>query len=143
MRSADFQLRIAAPTLDSVADGLARLEAWAMASGVRFERRRELLVVYDELATNVAKHAAQARELVVRARRGARGDVTLVIEDDGAAFDPLAREAAATDRPLEEREPGGLGVLLVRELASKVSYRREGGRNQVEVELGTGAGTAC
>ena len=34
MRSADFQLRTA-PTLDAVADGLERLEAWAMAAGVR------------------------------------------------------------------------------------------------------------
>jgi anti-sigma regulatory factor (Ser/Thr protein kinase) len=108
-----------------------------MAAGVRFERRRELLVVYDELATNVAKHAAEARELVVGARRGADGEVTLTVEDDGAWFDPFAREPAATDRPLEEREPGGLGVLLVRELATRVAYRRAAGRNRVEVVLGT------
>jgi anti-sigma regulatory factor (Ser/Thr protein kinase) len=136
VKAAEFHLQLTAPTLHSVADGLERLEAWAMATGVRFERRRELLVVYDELATNVAKYATQACELVVRARRSAHGAVTLVVEDDGAAFDPFAREAAATDRPLEEREPGGLGVLLVRELATSVSYRRADGRNRVEVELG-------
>ena len=35
----------------------------------------------------------------------------------------------------ELREPGGLGVHLVRRLAARADYRRVDGRNRVEVEL--------
>ena len=136
MRPGAFALRLRAPTLAAVAGGLERLEAWALEAGVRFERRRDLLVVYDELATNVAKYATAASELVVSARRLAGGGVAVAFEDDGAAFDPFARAAVAVDLPLAEREPGGLGVHIVRELATRVSYLRRDGRNRVEVELG-------
>lgn len=143
MSPESFEARLVPPSLEAVAAGLERLEAWAMAAGVRFERRRELLVVYDELTTNVVKHAPEASELVVSARRLEHGGVAVTFEDDGAPFDPLAREGPAVDRPLAEREPGGLGVRIVRELATRISYRRERGRNRVEVELGVRAGAPC
>jgi serine/threonine-protein kinase RsbW len=132
---ADFGESLAGPTLDGVAGLLGRLEEWAIARRVRFEQRRELLLIGDELVSNVAKYSDGASELRVEARRGAAGGVVFVVEDDGAPFDPFAQEAPATDQPLEERVPGGLGLFLVREIAVRVDYRRAAGRNRVEIEI--------
>jgi anti-sigma regulatory factor (Ser/Thr protein kinase) len=132
---ADFRLRIGEPSLAEVAAAAERLERWALAARIRFEPRRQLLLVFDELATNVAKHAEGARELAIGAQRTPSGGVRLELEDDGIAFDPFARPDPDTTLPLELREPGGLGVHLVRRLAARADYRRVDGRNRVEVEL--------
>lgn len=53
------------------------------------------------------------------------------IEDDCAAFDPLA--AAANDPKRSPRDPsvGGLGLYFVRSLMSEVTYTRVDGRNRL------------
>ncbi len=135
MSPAGFRETLSSPSLESVAELLARLESWAISQRVRFERRRELLLVGDELATNVAKYSEGATELRVAARQDGAGGTVLVVEDDGAPFDPFAQEAPQTGLALEDRVPGGLGLLLVRQLAAHVDYRRVEGRNRVEVVL--------
>lgn len=56
-------------------------------------------------------------------------ELTFVLQDQGVAFDPLAQPEADTTLPLEERQPGGLGILLVREIMDDVGYQRLAGRN--------------
>jgi anti-sigma regulatory factor (Ser/Thr protein kinase) len=63
------------------------------------------------------------------------GAILLRIVDAGIPYDPTARPDAAVDAPLEERGVGGLGVHLVRRLATSMRYRREEGRNVLEVSL--------
>ncbi len=62
----------------------------------------------------------------------------LVYADQAAAFDPFAAIATPADdpaTPLDGRRVGGLGRLLVRELAGHCGYRREGGRNVTRLEF--------
>ena len=55
--------------------------------------------------------------------------LTMTIADDGVPFDPLGAEAPDVDAPLEEREIGGLGIHLVRNLVDDASYHRRIDRN--------------
>ena len=57
------------------------------------------------------------------------------IADEGPPFDPLARPDPDTALDLDQREPGGLGILLIKSLASEVAYRREGDRNVLRIEM--------
>ena len=88
----------------------------------------------DEVFMNVVMHGTTAdgpsREVFVSLRHEG-SDVTMVMEDDGPAFDPLTLAAPDIDVPLEERELGGLGVFLVRELMDEVSYAHTGTHNQL------------
>jgi len=127
--------RIAPPELDGVAAVAAALDAWAERCGLAEERRRELLLVYDELASNVANHARRASALEIEARTLRSGAAVLVVRDDGAAFDPLARRRPRTDQALDERPIGGLGILLVRELAARAEYARRAGWNRLRIQL--------
>lgn len=131
-----FRRRLEPPTIEGVAEAAIELDAWCRRGGVDEQRRRDLLLIHDELASNVARHAGGASYVAIRARLEA-GPARILygVEDDGARFDPLSRAMPATDAPLEARVPGGLGIHLVRTLAARVAWRRARGRNRLEVEL--------
>lgn len=59
----------------------------------------------------------------------APGQARAEVEDDGREFNPLALPPVDITAPLERREPGGLGIHLIRQLMDRVEYRRAGGLN--------------
>jgi anti-anti-sigma factor len=57
--------------------------------------------------------------------------VRVTISDNGPPFDPLAFADPDTALSVEEREIGGLGIHLVRQMMDEVSYQRRDGENVV------------
>ncbi len=53
--------------------------------------------------------------------------------DGGIPFNPLGVETPDMQLPLEEREIGGLGIHLVRNMMDKVSYRRRIDKNVITI----------
>ena len=53
----------------------------------------------------------------------------VIISDRGVAFDPTTKEKADTSLSAEDRQIGGLGILLVRELMDTINYERTDGKN--------------
>ena len=103
---------------------------WALPAAAAFPFELAL----DEVFMNVVMHGTtpdgSPREVSVLLRH-AGSAVTMVMEDDGPAFDPLTLDAPDIDAPIEERELGGLGVFLVRELMNELSYAYTGTHNQL------------
>lgn len=103
---------------------------WALPAAAAFPFELAL----DEVFMNVVMHGTtpdgSPREVSVLLRH-AGSAVTMVMEDDGPAFDPLTLDAPDIDAPIEERELGGLGVFLVRELMDELSYAYTGTHNQL------------
>ena len=68
-----------------------------------------------------------------------QGDTLRVVyADQAAAFDPFAAIEPPNDDPttsVDDRKLGGLGRLLVRELANHCTYQREDGRNVTRLEF--------
>jgi anti-sigma regulatory factor (Ser/Thr protein kinase) len=60
-------------------------------------------------------------------------EIVAVIEDDGHEFDPLTQEKSAGAASLEEQKEGGLGIHLIKQLVGNMSYKRDGGRNILEI----------
>ncbi len=85
-----------------------------------------LRVAIDEIVANIVAYGSpgvQSAALDVWFRRV--GDmVEITVEDDGPAFDPLARADPDVSLPLESRQPGGLGITLVKSLMDDVRYER-------------------
>ena len=52
-----------------------------------------------------------------------------IISDSGSPFDPTAAPVADTSLDVSERQIGGLGIYLVRNIMDRVEYRRENGKN--------------
>jgi anti-sigma regulatory factor (Ser/Thr protein kinase) len=56
------------------------------------------------------------------------------LSDNGRAFDPASADAPDLTSPLAEREPGGLGLHLIRTMMDRVEYSRDGGENRLVLE---------
>lgn len=89
-------------------------------------------LVLDEVVTNVIDHGFDGidGEPEIRLTMTLEGrDLTIRVEDNGKAFDPLQAAPPDLDLPLEDRPVGGLGIHIVRSVMNTVEYDRRGGRN--------------
>ncbi len=102
----------------------------AAAAGLDPRRLRHLEVAVEEITANICLHAYERGrgEFAIRVAPGAQG-VTVEIVDRGEAFDPLSLHAPRLDAGLDDRDLGGMGVYLVRQLVDEVRYRRENDHN--------------
>jgi len=117
-----------------LASALDRLEGHYHAAGFDAEAVLNLRLVAEELLTNVAKYAFEAEAGRIELRLSISGaSAALELRDDGRPFDPLAQPAPDLEAPPETRDPGGLGLVLVRALVDEASYRREGGSNVLRI----------
>ncbi len=112
---------------------------------VRFIEEREVSaravnlarLAIEEMGTNILKYGyddTARHEILVRVQVDP-GTVLVVLEDDGHEFNPLEAPPPDAEVPLDQREPGGLGIHLVRKLATQMDYQRSGGRNRLTVKI--------
>ena len=99
----------------------------------------DLNLVLEEVVINVMAHGFEDQEPheigVSLSLEG--GELTVTVEDDGIAFNPLEAPEAAIDQPIEERRPGGLGIFLVKSLMDELEYRRVGNKNMLVMKKST------
>jgi sigma-B regulation protein RsbU (phosphoserine phosphatase) len=93
-------------------------------------------LITEELLTNIVRAAGggDALRLTLELEL-TRVEILLTIHDNGAAFDPLSRASPKLDAEIADRDVGGLGIHLVRELADECRYARIDGRNVVTIRL--------
>lgn len=98
----------------------------------------QLDLVVEEIFVNVVRHAyanrpaglAEISYCVPRA-----GLLSVEISDQGPQYNPLTLREPNLPATLEERQVGGLGVFLVRQLTETLEYRREGAWNRLRFEI--------
>jgi serine/threonine-protein kinase RsbW len=107
------------------------LQAFAAANHLSDGTLFAVNLALEELVTNTISYGfSDGREHVITISLHLEGpDFHLRVEDDAAAFDPLAHEVPDLNTPIEDRPIGGLGVHLVRTLMDDVRYARVGSRN--------------
>ena len=116
-----------APTMEGLAKATVDLEA--ALDAVPENCKNTLMVAADEIFANIVRHSgATGWSLTVERTRHPNG-VRLIITDDGKPFDPLSHRDPDTTLCAEEREAGGLGILIVKKTMSPVTYRRQNGKN--------------
>ena len=89
----------------------------------------------EEILINVIKHGYDNnsdREIQVRIWMS-DDELRAEVEDDAPEFNPLELDAPDITKPLEEREIGGLGVHLVRNMMDRTEYKREGQKNILSI----------
>jgi anti-sigma regulatory factor (Ser/Thr protein kinase) len=84
--------------------------------------RHDIGLVFDEVVTNIVTHGRPAGEVDVQIRFD--DETTLVFEDDGVAFDPRSQPAPPVATRREDLRIGGLGIVIVRELSTRMHYER-------------------
>lgn len=92
----------------------------------------QISVAVEEIYVNIAYYAYRpaAGEATVRcAVTGSPLQVTIQFLDSGRPFDPLAKPETDVSLSAEEREIGGLGILMVRKSMDDVQYQYKDGCN--------------
>ena len=86
----------------------------------------------EELFVNIAHYAYGEGKGTAVIRCGmneADGAFEITLSDSGIPYNPLAKEDADTTLSAEERQIGGLGILMVKRTMDIFRYRYEDGRN--------------
>jgi len=109
----------------------ARLEAFAQAAHLPAKVMFAVDTALEELLQNVVDYSG-AHEVKLRLAIEA-GEIRLELADDGKPFNPLIAAGPDLSLPLSEREIGGLGVHLVRQMMDRAAYEHRGGCNRVKL----------
>ena len=124
--------------LDHLPVFLDHVRRTAEVAGVADAQIARLELAVEEALVNVFSYAyvGQAQAGAVRCRVAVQPKGLLVeIADEGPPFDPLAQSAPDTTLELDQRTPGGLGILLIKRLVSQVTYHREENRNVLQIAM--------
>jgi len=118
-------------------EDLARLYPWLDERAAARRLPKPMLhgmhVALEEAAANAAMHGFPD-EIQVRLCCSDAA-ATLVVEDNGRAFDPTVVSPAARPASLAETKPGGLGLMLLRHYCADVNYERAGARNRLTLRF--------
>lgn len=115
---------------------LVEVHEFAAAIALDAAMTRRLAIVAEELLVNLLEHGAESApggEINATLRLDHADDgLALLLEDDGAPFDP--RGMGPVDMPNAERG-GGVGLALVKAFAQIESYVSEGGLNRLTLRM--------
>jgi anti-sigma regulatory factor (Ser/Thr protein kinase) len=111
-------------------------EAFCSRAGLPAALTFKAQVVLEELFVNIFLHAYQNKpgQAVITLQEKA-GALFLRVDDQGPAFDPLARQAPDLQKRFEEGLPGGAGLVLLRSMAEDLRYTRRDDRNILELRV--------
>jgi serine/threonine-protein kinase RsbW len=90
-----------------------------------------LNLVLEEAVVNVINHAYpknESQEISLSAQK-IDDNLYFVLTDSGKEFDPTQVPDADISLSAEDRQIGGLGIFLIRQIMNKVEYQRIDGKN--------------
>jgi serine/threonine-protein kinase RsbW len=116
------------------------VEEQAQAAGFPPARIDDLVLATDEAATNIVMHGyrgdvSPAAVIEVEVASDSR-ELQVHLRDNARPFDPTATPVIDHLPPPTEREPGGLGIFLMRKTTDALRYRQTpDGRNELTLIL--------
>ncbi len=112
---------------------------FASQHGIGAAAVQKVCIALDDLLNNIISYGFNDGEdhIIQITLDYAEGRLEITIKDDGVPFNPFDQAQPDTALTVEERKIGELGVLLVKELMSDVSYQRQQGSNVVTLILNT------
>lgn len=95
-----------------------------------------LNLVLEEAVVNIINYAypKEEHESIYLSARMHEGSIVLVLTDTGKEFDPTAAPEADVTLSADERQIGGLGIFLIRQIMNEVKYERIEGKNVLTLE---------
>ena len=106
-------------------------ESFATQHDIGGKLRYHLLVSIEEILTNIIKYGfdEQGVHPIHITFRNDSGAIEMEFEDRGREFNPLEVGEPDLDTPIEDRQLGGLGIHLVKNMVDVAQYRRVGDLN--------------
>jgi serine/threonine-protein kinase RsbW len=99
--------------------------------GLDMELLMNLNLVMEEMVSNVIFYAypeGKTADIELVAESNGK-ELTFMLSDQGKEFDPTAKEDADPDVNPMDREIGGMGIFIVKNIMNQVTYQRLEGKN--------------
>ncbi len=96
------------------------------------KKQMEVEVAVEEIYVNIANYAYENRKGYATINVDTAADksaITITMRDTGRPFDPLEREDPDTTLSASERDIGGLGIFMTRQMMDEVDYEYVDGMN--------------
>ena len=95
------------------------------------ELQMNLNLVMEEMVSNVIFYAyPEGTEASIELKAESNGkELTFVLSDQGREFDPTLRADADVDTNPADRDLGGMGIFIVKNIMNQVTYQRLKGKN--------------
>jgi len=113
---------------------ISELEAAGCPAGMQ----TQIIICAEEIFVNIAHYAYNqaanpeicgAAIYINAGDKDKDGEIIIMIEDSGVPFNPLERESPDINARTDEREIGGLGIYMVRQMMDSVEYCHKNGKN--------------
>ena len=125
-KNEDQELNRVAEFMESVCDELQ----------LDMHQAMKLQLAMEEMVTNVIFYAypkGTNADITLTAESDGQ-ELTFVLSDTGKPFDPTAKEDADIESNPMDREQGGMGILIVKNIMNEVTYQRLGETNQLTMK---------
>ena len=120
--------------IESLPQMLEYLRGCLTKSHVKKPQLRDIELCCEEAVVNIIMHGAVKEGGIAMECESNSHHFSITILDQGIPFNPIDIEIdPRIDRPLDERKVGGLGLYLIRRLASDISYTRKNNTNILKI----------
>lgn len=95
-----------------------------------------LNLVLEEAVVNIINYAypKEEHQSIYLSAILHEGSIVLILTDTGKEFDPTMAPETDVTLSADEREIGGLGIFLIRQIMNEVRYERIDGKNILTLE---------
>ncbi|MFK5954311.1 MAG: ATP-binding protein, partial [Desulfobacterium sp.] len=124
-------------TLDSLTSIQNYIQHHTVLAGVHVKQAFSIQLIVEEVIANIINHAYRNTDSgIITIGVEFPGDtVSISFSDTGPPFDPLGAAPPDITEDIEERNIGGLGILMVTQMADRIEYHRRDNKNILTVRI--------
>lgn len=126
---ADSERKTFPATVEGLKEATTYLRAYLETRNAEARVRSQLLVCLDEIASNIVNYSGASEFTIELWPIENPSRLKLIFFDAGTPYDPLKHEDPDVTLSAQERDIGGLGLLMVKKMMDEVSYENVDGRN--------------
>lgn len=118
------------------------LHDYGVCLGIETRTLKKLEIALEEAVVNIMSysHATKIELQITNSESGTRNsesgirnsELRIILTDDGVPFNPTKTDIDLS-RPLEEREIGGCGISMLRQMVDELLYQRTNEKNQLTI----------
>lgn len=105
------------------------IETELSADGCPIKTQTQIAIASEEVFVNIANYAYAPNVGGAVIRVSVKDEAVIEFEDSGKPYNPLEKDDPDITAPAEEREIGGLGIFITKQLMDSVTYRYADNKN--------------
>ena len=117
--------------LSGIGKAIEQIEVFGEENELSLKVLNTINLALDEIITNIISYGYEDNaEHIIELELVLDDEMlTVKVTDDAKEFNPLDQPEPDVTKPLEEKQIGGLGIHLIRNLLDKLDYKRIDGKN--------------